>query len=255
MLEDMNRICGHINYRKNIRISHESFFGKSIMKLRKVEILSALIMQNFFIKKIYSYSEDNLFNFINLNSTRQPEDEQYFGFFLNWQYVYSERDTAVIDIIKLIEDKTKEFNLIKTKKRLVIHVRRGDFLTRGNEEILGIIHPDSYKFLIDSIVKQEPELEIYTITDDDNLANNKDYGSEFGKILSRYETNEWQALRLMIDADYVIAANSTFSWWGAALAYFKSNSTCFIPEKFYKNLDDRESFKLPGLKTYKNIHL
>ena len=59
----------------------------------------------------------------------------------------------------------------------------------------------------------------------------------------------------MIDADYVIAANSTFPWWGATLSYFKNNNTCFIPEKFYKNLDDRESFKLPCLKTYKNVHL
>jgi hypothetical protein len=51
MLADMNRICGHINYRKNIKISHESFFGKNIMKVKEVKILLALIMQNFFVKK------------------------------------------------------------------------------------------------------------------------------------------------------------------------------------------------------------
>jgi hypothetical protein len=213
-------------------------------------------MQNFFLKKIYSYDEDNLFNFTNLDMNREPGNEQYFGFFLNWQYVYSERDTVVVDIIKLIEDKSKEYRLIKTKnKSLVIHVRRGDFLTRGNDEVLGIIHPDSYKSLIRSILEHDPDLEIFTITDDENLANNKNYGSEFGKILARQETNEWQALKLMLDADYVIAANSTFSWWGAALSYFKNGSTCFIPEKFYKNLDAKESFMLPGLQTYKNIHL
>ena len=49
MLADMNRICGHINYRKNIKISHESFW-KNIIKVKEVKILSALIMQNFFVK-------------------------------------------------------------------------------------------------------------------------------------------------------------------------------------------------------------
>lgn len=256
MLENMHQFCDHISYRNNIIISHENLLGRIIMKLKKVNAVSNLIMQNYFIKKIYSYNESELFDFNNFDTSSNWGDKQYFGFFLNWEYVYSERDTVVPDILKLIEDKSKNFSFHKSnKKMLVIHVRRGDYLTRGNDEILGVIDPNSYKLLVESIMKQEIDIEIITITDDDDLVKNPSYGAEFGKIFTKSEINEWQALRIMVDADYVIAANSTFSWWGATLSYLKNNSTCFIPEKFYKTLDDKGCFLLPGLKTYRNLHL
>ena len=256
MLRDMYKYCNHVQYRKNFTISHNSLFGKTLLKTGKVQFLSALFMQNSTMKKNYFYNEADLFHFNHLDTNNHAKKQQYFGFYLNWQYVHSEQKTVMPDILKLVENKSESFERKVTgKKTLVVHVRRGDFLTRGNDEILGVIDPNSYKFLIKSIVNTEPNIEIFTITDDEKLAENSYYGSDFGEILTKSEVNEWQALQLMINANYVIAANSTFSWWGAALSYFKNGSTCFIPERFYKNLDDKGSFLLPGLKTYKNLHL
>jgi hypothetical protein len=109
--------------------------------------------------------------------------------------------------------------------------------------------------LIKSIRNQEPSIEVLTITDDDFLATNINYGNEFGRILTRSEVDEWQAMQMMVDANYVIAANSTFSWWGATLSLLKNDSACFIPKNFYKKLEDKESFLFPGLNVYENTHL
>jgi len=256
MLIDMHKYCNHINFKKNRTISHESLFGKSVMKSKNAKFISTLYMKNFFLKKIYAYNEQVIFDFNNQVKYIDTNRNQYFGFFLNWQYVYSERNTVIPEILELIRRKCEELPIkLTTNKTLVIHVRRGDYLTRGNDEILGIISPDSYKLLIQTIIKLEPNLEIITLTDDPELATNTSYGKMFGKIYDRNEINEWQALQLMIDANYVIAANSTFSWWGATLSYLKNGNICYIPENFYKKLDDKKSFLFPGLKTYNNNHL
>jgi hypothetical protein len=256
MLGDMYKYCNHIRFRRNFIISHKSLFGRSIMKVKKVQFFSALIMWNFNINRIYSYDENNLFKFSSLDTNHFIKNKQYFGFFLNWQYVYAERNTVVPDILRLIEVKSKGYKFKTSKKKtLVIHVRRGDYLTRGNDEVLGVINPNSYKLLIKSIRNQEPSIEVLTITDDDFLATNINYGNEFGRILTRSEVDEWQAMQMMVDANYVIAANSTFSWWGATLSLLKNDSACFIPKNFYKKLEDKESFLFPGLNVYENTHL
>jgi len=256
MLSDMHKVCDHIRYRKNVTISHENLFGKIIMRLGLINIASSIIMQIFFVKRINLYGENEIFNFNIPEENSDPKTKQYYGFFLNWRYVESEKHGAVQDILNLIDMKSKDFKIEKsTGKTLVVHVRRGDYLERGIDQILGVIDPKSYKRVIESIMKQNLTLRVLTLTDDDNLSLNLAYGPIFGKILTRNEVNEWQALKIMIEADYVIAANSTFSWWGAVLSYVKNRSTCYIPEQFYKNLDDKGSFLFPGLNTYENRHL
>jgi hypothetical protein len=256
MLMDMHKYCKHINFRMNKTISHESFFGRSVMKSKNTKLISSIFMKNFFLKKIYAYNEQVIFDFNNKVASMDSNRNQYFGFFLNWQYVYSERKTLIPEILELVEEKSGilpiKFFLNKT---LIIHVRRGDYLTRGNDEILGVVSPDSYKFIIQKIQRIEPNLEIFTITDDPDLGTNTSYGKMFGKIYDRGEINEWQALQLMINANYVIAANSTFSWWGATLSFLKNGNNCYIPKNFYKKLDDKKAFLFPGLKTYDNSHL
>jgi hypothetical protein len=256
MLSDMRKVCGHIRYRRNVTISHKNLFGKIIMRLGLINIASSIIMRNFFVKRINLYGENDIFNFNIPEKNLDPKTKQYYGFFLNWRYAESEKHGAVQDILNLIDIKSKDFKIEKpTGKTLVVHVRRGDYLERGNDQILGVIDPKSYKRVIESIMKQNLTLRVFTLTDDDNLSLNLAYGPIFGKILTRNEVNEWQALKMMIEADYVIAANSTFSWWGAVLSYVKNRSTCYIPEQFYKNLDDKGSFLFPGLNTFENRHL
>ena len=256
MLADMCKVCDHIRFRRNVTISHENLFGKIIMKLGLTNIASSIIMRNFLVQRINLYDGNKIFDFSIPEDNSYPKIKQYYGFFLNWRYVESEKDGAVQDILSLIDIKSKDFMIEKsTDKTLVVHVRRGDYLERGNDQILGVIDPKSYKHVIESIMKQNLTLRVFTLTDDDNLSLNLAYGPIFGKILTKNEVNEWQALKMMIEADYVIAANSTFSWWGAVLSYVKNRSTCYIPEHFYKNLDDKGSFLFPGLNTFENKHL
>jgi hypothetical protein len=256
MLQDIDVVCDHIKYRNNLTISHDKLFGKLIMRLGLTNIVSTLIMRNSLAKKVNVFDEDKLFDFVIPKDYPDARIKQYSGFFLNWKFVESEKDRAVQDILKLIDVKSKNFSIGNfSGKTLVVHVRRGDYLHRGNEKVLGVIDPESYKRVIKSIMGQNLKLRVFTLTDDEHLSSNSAYGPIFGKILTRDEVNEWQALKMMVEADFVVAANSTFSWWGAVLSYVKNQSSCFVPKYFYKNLDDKGSFLFPGLNTYENDHL
>jgi hypothetical protein len=55
----------------------------------------------------------------------------------------------------------------------------------------------------------------------------------------------------MSKADYLIAGNSTLSWWGGFLS-FSNGGEVYIPKYFYNNLDSHEAFNYPGFNLYEN---
>ena len=135
-----------------------------------------------------------------------------------------------------------------------MHVRRGDYLIRDLDNVLGVIYPESYIKIIDKLFKKYDKLNLITVTDDSNLADLKFYKNNFGTILGPDACSPWEALKLMANADYVISANSTLSWWGALLST-TNGGTGFIPDKWHKNLDTKGAFDLPNFCKYQAEYL
>lgn len=248
-LLELESQCTHLKFNKNFIISHESVLGRAIYKLKISETISSytLKLKN---SKITREAVSDRFTFDSKKYLTGQESSVLFGFWQHWRFVESQIDTAVCDVKTYLASQTLPKNLSKnSRKRLVIHVRRGDYLHRGLDEVLGVIEPRSYTNLIESLIKDNPDLEVLTLSDDPNLGNNTNYGDLFGQFINPQECNSWQALQVMAEADFMISANSTFSWWGALLASI-NGGIGFTPHKFHKKINSGDAFFSPRLKLY-----
>ena len=245
--------CSHINFKINPTISHTSVIGRTLYRTNLADHIARYILK---FREADICLESNQFSFFSEAELMKCDKNSrlFLGHWINWQYVYSERSTALADIQNL----SNSFSSIETLMDLtlpnvVVHVRHGDYLRRGNDQLFGIITIESYERQIDILRRKLGEINLITVTDDLNLANNISYKNKFGQILTPNICNEWEALNLMSKADFVISANSTLSWWGAVLATM-NGAVGIIPENFYKNIDSKDAFNFPGLVKYKNDH-
>ena len=100
-----------------------------------------------------------------------------------------------------------------------VHIRRGDYLSPENVEILGNIASDKYyESAMNYFLKKDANTHFYIFTSDHEYARDH-YSDE-----SRYTIIDWntgknslQDLMLMSHCKGNICANSTFSFWGARL--------------------------------------
>lgn len=100
------------------------------------------------------------------------------------------------------------------RETIVVHVRRTDYLHWGNDELgYNLSLPDDYYLRaleqLDSNGKN-----ILFLSDDIAYAKEK-----FGRPGALYSENNDQItdFQLLMQADYLILSNSSFSWWGAWL--------------------------------------
>jgi hypothetical protein len=252
-LANLKNSCSHIDFRVNPTVSHSALLGRIAFRTNIAIPISNLYMRYFNYDR-YIEIPQNYFTFDQLLSDPIIKKTVYQGFWIHWEYVYSQRNSAVIDIFNYLETQTVSNKFLsKSHKNLVIHVRRGDFTERNNDQTFGIISAESYKKVIKDIKNKFDRINVITLTNDPNLKNNNLYGEDFGRILTPDFCDAWQALKLMSQADIVVSANSTLSWWGSVLATV-NGGVGYIPNSFYKNIDTQNAFSFPNLLKYSNYH-
>ena len=101
--------------------------------------------------------------------------------------------------------------------------------------------------------ESELKLHIVVITDDIDSAGAIIEKLAPDSVVLPDDANAWQCLALMKSADYVVAANSTLSWWGSLLCA-KSGGVSYIPDPWFKNFQPNEdqAFFHPALNTIKS---
>jgi hypothetical protein len=252
-LNRLKSICTHLDIFTNPTISHSSILGRLAYRLKIATPIANLYMRYARHVRVIENPKD-YFTFRPTLAASKEQKIIYQGFWTNWNYVFLQRNSAIKDIQHYLDTKVKLVGyLSKSNKNLILHVRRGDYLERGNDSIFGIVTAQSYKNIVKEIKEQFGDVNIITLTDDFNLSNNNLYGEDFGHILPPNLCDQWQALNLMSRADIVVSANSTLSWWGAVLATI-NGGMAYIPANFYKNLDTKSAFDFPALLKYKNSH-
>jgi hypothetical protein len=126
------------------------------------------------------------------------------------------------------EDFQKKYGMLyKKNKVLAIHCRFGDYKDYHRQELGGanFVLPESYYM---NALAQIPDLEQYlviVVTDDIEAGNSRITGLKNKLVISDTEIMDFQLLQ---QADKVIIANSTFSWWAAYLNV--KNAQVFAPE-------------------------
>jgi hypothetical protein len=128
--------------------------------------------------------------------------------------------------IPFLKNKSHLFN----KKSIVVHLRRTDYSKLGSDETGGadLILPSSFYKKCLTMIPDTDDCNVIFISDDIEYVKN-----EFGtKKNYFFENNDSITdFQLMLYADIVIIANSSYSWWGAWLNE-KKDKVIYAPNYF-----------------------
>jgi hypothetical protein len=124
------------------------------------------------------------------------------------------------------------YPLLKVETRrphcLAIHVRRCDYTTLSH--IHTVLPVSYYTQAILSVIRKDPDLDcIYVVSDDIEWCKTV-FSSEIEPsvggtwIWPESPRSMFEDLRLMMECQHHVIANSTFSWWGAYLGLFAGGS-------------------------------
>lgn len=125
---------------------------------------------------------------------------------------------------KLVFPKSKNPKNLKMEEKMrscnavSIHLRRGDYLTPGNQEMFGGICTEKYYEQALSYMKENVEnAKFFVFSDDPTYAKEKYSGEEFTIVDINHGRDSFFDVYLMSCCKHHICANSTFSFWGARL--------------------------------------
>jgi hypothetical protein len=222
-----------VNFSLRSGISSGRFESNSIAKKFIKLASSSILTTHFNIRTKAEIATD--VGYFSLGKISQ--DSFLIGYFQSARYL---RDNPnVMNSFKKISIKNPSEtlrNLIDQAKKdspIIIHIRLGDYL---NEPDFGILGPKYYENAIARLSNILDYSRIWIFSDDIDLAKTK-YGDLFGenaKWISGELLSSAETIELMrYGAAYVIA-NSTFSWWGASLAY-KFNPTVIAPHDWFRS--------------------
>lgn len=102
---------------------------------------------------------------------------------------------------------------------VMIHVRRGDFVSDPRNEVIhGTCSETYYQSAVEEIVSQHPDAQLFAFSDEPDWVEAHLRFSAPIKAISRNPAERNQEdLYLMSICRHAITANSSFSWWGAWL--------------------------------------
>jgi hypothetical protein len=195
-----------------------------------------LVSEYFDVKGIFQHSliKRLVFKFNKFPIVYQEGPEEAQSFFekevKNWRYYYAYCQSEVYfksikeELRKRIKIKqkykdafeSKYGHLFREKKVLAIHYRFGDYKEWGKEELGGInmTLPQAYYRNAINLVPDLEDYHVILITDDISTCEERTSYLKSKTIISDTEIMDFQ---LMLNADKLIIANSTFSWWAAYL--------------------------------------
>ena len=151
---------------------------------------------------------------------RNPKWRTLIGYFQSYKYLELARP-SLQDFLKVVEPSSwynHEKESLSHSEKISLHVRRGDFVTL--REVHGILGKSYYQQAIDLARRKFPSAEILVFSDDSEKAKvllaGLDDNIRFTDPPKASAPGE--SLALMWECSAHIIANSTFSWWGAAMA-------------------------------------
>lgn len=155
----------------------------------------------------------------------------YVGFFQSSEYLPKLKEINKYFRIKstyrkIYEKKYKD--IFNNSKTIVVHVRRTDYTNWGSDELGGenLTLPFNYYCECLNDIENIDQYKVFFISDDicfvkKNVQNKDNFYFEFNDEIIDFQ--------LLINADVLILANSSFSWWGAFLNT-KINKIVYAPK-------------------------
>lgn len=220
----------------NLEADYIEKYYDSLERLAR-RVIGKLRKQGFLPKDLNYYS--NVVGFDNnLDKVKSPVTLN--GYFQSYRYFYSIRDS--LQPIELRNPSSWYLTLeeqFKSQPFTALHIRRGDYRELGDS--YGLLSSNYYKICLDRLRSLKISYPIYIFTDDIDSARQMFDNSldvEVNWITPPKGADPAESLLLMSKAKVNIIANSTFSWWGAALN--ETGKVVLAPEKWFKAMSDPE---------------
>lgn len=220
-----NSICNQYIKKKLFKKSTVQFSGLRL-KYLKTDL------------KLWAIKKD-LFSWPNMLEGTDPilsgmkDDIVYDGYFQSDQY-FKGYESEIKKMFTLKDQVTKDFIQRKgdflKKKYVAVHLRRTDYLNHGGDELGGYdmtLSVAYYKRCLEKI-KDIHEYDVVFVSDDIDFVK-KEFGEQPNYYFER--NDEITDFQLLLHADQLIIANSTFSWWAAWLNN-KTGLKVFAPNYF-----------------------
>ncbi|MGN1264600.1 MAG: alpha-1,2-fucosyltransferase [Muribaculaceae bacterium] len=149
----------------------------------------------------------------------------------------------------LLSDKTKKLcAIIESANSVSIHVRRGDYITKGNIGIYGnICTIEYYKNAINRICEIVDAPKFFVFSNDITWVKDNLPLGDAVFVSHNSGMDSWQDMYLMSKCKHNIIANSTFSWWGAWLNE-NEDKKVICPPKFANSDINKEIFPTSWIK-------
>lgn len=166
-----------------------------------------------------------------------PSDAYLYGFWQSEKYFENIKSLLHEKLVFppiTDENNLKYLNAIASTHSVGMHVRRGDYL--NNKMFVNLSEVGYYRQTIEEIKKKSDEKLTWFIFSDDigwckenlNLSN-----EEVVYITGNTGKNSFRDMQLMTQCEYLILANSSFSWWGA---YLNTRAkSIYAPKEYYVN--------------------
>ena len=194
-----------------------------------------------FVKKIVNH-RSNVYNEKKEYEFDQSVFEQEDSFLVGtWQHIrYFEGQSELIrevfnfnkpkDLVNL-----KIANDIQKGNSVAVHIRRGDFMKPGNMDTRMIIDSSDYYNRAFELIESKVENPLfYIFSDDIKWAKENFKGNNCVFMTHNKGSNSYLDMYLMSLCKHFIIANSSFSWWPAWLANYKSKQV-IMPYPWVKN--------------------
>lgn len=194
-------------------------------KLRLVFVILAKVINRVYWFKYYSKFFDFIAPLGRIKDIDTDENTENIiqksllleGTFASIRFFENQRDK--IQLMFKIKEKYQqqyknEIRESQNKQNIVIHVRKTDYKGFGSSHFgaKDLCLPSSYYENSISSISNLSNYEVLIVTDD--IEETKIMFKGIGKVLSCSEVVDFQ---IIMNADVVICANSTFSFWGALL--------------------------------------
>lgn len=143
---------------------------------------------------------------------------------------------------KLSHENEEMKERMQTCNSVSLHIRRGDYLSKENQEMFGGICTDKYYETAIGRIRKSVEHPVFFVFSDDVEYIKEHYKQEaFVPVDINHGSDSYLDIYLMSQCKHNICANSTFSFWGARLnqnqekimirPLKQKNCDWYVPEK------------------------
>ena len=165
-----------------------------------------------------------------------------YGYFQSWKY-FEEYKAEICQKIKDSFPSSSEYldfkSVIRDKKYVAVHIRRGDYI--GREDFHGLTTPE---YFANAMMIIEEEIRDSVICFSDSIEIAKHVLPNCSQYFGPESMNDpVTILRVMSEASAIIGSNSSLSWWAAYL--MEDGKKKVFPRQWFANKDLDTSDLIP----------